>query len=113
MKMKQMIVGLFAITAVFFAFIFWYRWDSETNHGFKFGYWKAYNNISNSIAQLPGVTIVDTGHNADVTLEEFGFHVKDQGGRVLKIWFDEQDPIRKMTGDQLKSALARKIHDAP
>jgi hypothetical protein len=113
MKMKWIIVGLLAIATMFFAFVFWYRWDSETNHGLTFGYWRAYNNISNSIAQLPGVTIVGTGYNADVTLEEFGFDVKDQNSRVLKIWFNEEDPIRKMTGDQLKSALTKKINEAP
>ena len=111
MKPKWIITAFAALVAALAALIFWYRWDSGTNHGLTFGYWKSYNNISNSLARLPGVTIVDAGCNADVTLEQFGFDVKTTGGAVLKIWFDESDPIRQMRGEPLKLALANKIRN--
>ena len=91
------------------AFILWYRWDSGTNHGLSFGYFGQYNAVSNALSKIPAVTIVDTGYNADVTLEEFGFDIKTSSGSVLHIWLNEDDPIRRMSAGQIKHALETKI----
>ncbi|MEI7729030.1 MAG: hypothetical protein WCO56_05645 [Verrucomicrobiota bacterium] len=69
--MKRAIAALGLIVALFIVTILWCRWDSETNHGFSWGYWGQFNTVSNSLARLPGVTIVKFGCNTDVTMEEF------------------------------------------
>jgi hypothetical protein len=109
MIMKWIIISLLGMAAAFFEVFCVGHWDSETNHGLTFGYWRAYNNVSNSLAQLPGVTIVGTGYNANVILEEFDFDVIVTNGVFLKLWFDEQDPIRRMKGYELRIALADKL----
>ncbi len=111
MKIKWILTAMSAVVAGLLALISWYPWDSGTNHGLAFGYWKAYNNISNALVQLPGITITGTGCNADVTLEEFGFDVKTTNGVPLKVWFNEDDPIRQLKGETLKLALANKISE--
>jgi len=90
-------------------FVVWYRWDSGENHGFRFGYFGQFNTVSNTLASLPGVKIMESGYNADVTLEEFGFTVLTDRGREMKISFGERDPVRRMTGSELTSALRRRI----
>jgi len=108
--MKRAITVLSIVVVMFIACILWYRWDSETNHGYTWGYWGQFNTISNSLAKLPGVTIIKFGCNADVTMEEFGFDIVTADGRQLKVWFDEKDPIRKLSGDALSKALLEKIN---
>lgn len=109
--MKRIIVVLAALVIAFISFILWYRWDSEENHGFTFGYYGQLNTVSNTLAQFPGVNILKCGYNADVTLEEFGFDVRIAGNRDLHIWFAEDDPIRKMSGQQLSQTLQNRIRE--
>ena len=109
MKTKWILTSLLMITALFVALILWYRWDSETNHGLAFGYYSQYNTVSNALSRIPGASIVATGYNADVTLEEFGFDVKTASGSILHVWFNEDDPIRRMSGEQLRKVLTTKI----
>lgn len=90
-------------------FVMWYRWDSGENHGHRFGYFGEFNAISNAVGSLPGITIIGSGYNADVTLEELGFTVLTDHGREMKIWFAENDPVRKMSGSQLTTALLQRI----
>jgi hypothetical protein len=61
------------------------------------------------MTRLPGITIVNSGHNADVTLEEFGFDITTKTGRPLYIWFAEGDPTRALSGERLTKALAERI----
>ncbi len=68
MKKKIQIGSLFLLVALI-AFIGWYRWDSSLDRGYEFGYWGSFNRVSNSLARLPGITVVNSGHNADVTME--------------------------------------------
>ena len=114
--MKWMRTGFLVITSVclalialFFAWIFWNRWDSEKNRGFTFGYWGEFNRVSNALASMPSVALISSGHNHDLTLEEFHFEIRNSEGRELDVWFGEDDPIRSMSGQKLSRALAEKI----
>jgi hypothetical protein len=101
---------LSAAAFLLLALILCYRWDSEKNHGYTFGYWAEFNCVSNSLAKLPGITIVNSGCNADVTLEEFGFDIRTSDGRTLKLWIGENEPIRKLRGEQLSKALIERMN---
>ncbi len=107
--MKRAIAVLGTIVILFITAIVWYRWDSGTNHGYSWGYWGQFNTVSNSLARLPGVSIIKFGCNADVTMEEFGFDILTSEGRSVHVWFGERDPIRKLSGEALSTALLDKI----
>jgi hypothetical protein len=107
--MKRIITVLGTFAVLFVVAVLWYRWDSGTNHGYSLGYWGQFNTVSNALAKLPGVTIVKSGANADVTMEEFGFDITTAEGRQVHVWFSETDPIRKLSGEALPKALTEKI----
>jgi hypothetical protein len=108
-RMKRVIAVLGAFVVLFVVAVLWYRWDSGTNHGYSWGYWGQFNTVSNALANLPGVKIVKSGCNADVTMEEFGFDITTAEGRQVHVWFSETDPIRKLSREALSKALAEKI----
>lgn len=110
MKWLVSILLFFAVALV--AFILFYTWDSKQNRGFRFGYYGQYNTVRNALEDLPGVSIVGWGYNQDVTLEEFVFTVRTDEDREIKLWFNEADPIRKMSGEKLSTALMEKIEKA-
>jgi hypothetical protein len=107
--MKRIITVLGTFVALFVVAVLWYRWDSGTNHGYCWGYWGQFNTVSNALAEIPGVKIVKSGCNADVTMEEFGFDITTAEGGQVHVWFSETDPIRKLSGDPLSRALLDKI----
>ena len=107
--MKKVLTGLLVLLMGLFAFIALYRWDSGSNRGYEFGYWGSFNRIRNTMAGLPGIRIVKSGHNADVVMEEFGFDISTASGRTLHIWFSEDDPIRGLSGGRLTKALTERI----
>ena len=109
--MRRAITFLSIVVVTFIVFILWYRWDSGTNHGYTWGYWGQFNTISNSLAKLPGVTIVKCGWNADVTMEEFEFDIVTANGRQIKVQFDGDAPIRKLSGNALSEALLETINE--
>ena len=109
MMMKKILIGILILLVALIGFIGWYRWDSGRNRGYEFGYWGSFNRISNAMTRLPGISIVNSGHNADVTLEEFGFDIRNRAGRTLHIWFMEGDPIRRLSGERLTKALTERI----
>ena len=111
--MKAIAAILGAAVLLFVALVLWYRWDSGTNHGYMWGYWGQFNTVSNALANLPGIRIVKSGANADVTMEEFGFEVVTSDGRQLHVWFSETDPIRKLSGQALTKALLEKTSKLP
>jgi hypothetical protein len=90
-------------------FISLYRWDSVRNRGHKWGYWGEFNTVSNALATLPGVTILNAYCNQDVTLEEFGFDILTAQKQKLHIGFDENDPGRVLSGEALRAALLSQI----
>ena len=107
--MKGILMGVLVLLVAVIAFSAFYRWDSERNRGYEFGYWGSFNRVNNTLARLPGITIVNSGCNADVTMEEFGFDVGTTTGQTLHVWFSEDDPIRGLTGDRLTKALIERI----
>ena len=102
--MKQWVKVARAFILIIVAFFCWYGWDSGKNHGLRFGYYGEFNNVSNALARLPGVHIVNSGYNADISLEGFSFEI-ERSGRRLEIFFAKDNPIRKMSGADLEKAL--------
>jgi hypothetical protein len=92
-------------------FIAWYRWDTSRNRGHKWGYWGEFNTVSNSLARLPGVTISGAYCNQDVSLEEFGFDILTSQKQKIHVDFDENDPARRLSGDDLRAALLKRIRE--
>jgi hypothetical protein len=103
-------VIIVVLTAVLFvvAFALFYRWDSAQNRGSEHGYYGEFNRVSNALATIPGVTITQSWHNLDVTLEEFGFGFTF-GGHPVRLYFGESDPIRTMSRKDLLVALLKRI----
>lgn len=79
--------------------------DRSHNFGFSFGYYGELNKLTAAFNSLPGVTVESVGYNPDVTLEEIGFHIMDSG-HPRYIPLGEDDPIRDLSGEKLKAALA-------
>lgn len=90
-------------------FIQWYRWDSGSNHGYEFGYFGAFNRVSNALVSLGGVTITNSWANCDVSMEEFGFTLTNKVGASLEIAVGEQDSIRSLSGQKLADAMRERI----
>ena len=107
--MKKLIIILSAVVVLFVGFVLWYRWDSGTNHGFQFGYYGEFNRVSNALASISGITITQSWHNCDVTLEEFGFTATMVSGEPVRIAVGERDRIRSLSGELLVQALKTEI----
>ncbi len=107
--MKKLILILSAVVLVFVGFVVWYRWDSNTNHGYQFGYYGEFNRVSNALASIPGITITQAWANCDVTLEEFGFTATMGSSEPVRIAVGERDRIRGLSGDSLVQALKTEI----
>ena len=110
--MNRILLALMVMVGVMLMLIFYYRWDSGRNRGHTYGYFGEFNTVSNALAKINGVTIQSSWHNADVTLEEFGFDYATADGRVRKISFGEKSPIRVLAGDKLDDALIQEIQNA-
>ena len=108
-RMKKLIASSGVVVAILVAFVLWYRWDSGTNHGYRFGYYGDFNRISNALASIPGITITQSWANRDVTLEEFGFAAATTSGGTIRIAVGERDRIRSLSGDSLVQALKAEI----
>src|SRR6266404_1105743 len=107
--MKKLILILAAVVVLFVGFILWYRWDSGTNHGYRFGYYGDFDRVSNALASIPGITVTQTWANRDVTLEEFGFVATIRSGEPVRIAVGERDRIRSLSGETLVQALKTEI----
>ena len=84
--------GLAAVLALLLVFAAWVgfnRWDSKTNRGYKVGYFGEFNQVSNALASIPGVTITQAWANLDLTLEEFGFTGTTASGGPIHLAFGE------------------------
>jgi len=60
------------------------------------------------LTRLPGIRVTYAGFNGDITLEEMFFEI-DHGGRQLKIFVSEKEPLRFMAGANLEKALSELI----
>jgi hypothetical protein len=97
------------VVAIPVALIACYRWDSERNRGYGFGYWGAYNRVSNALASISDFSITQAWANCDVTLEEFYFVGTNREGRTIRIAVGERDRIRELSGEPLILALQKEI----
>ena len=105
-KKRLLLISFFITAAV--GYIFFYRWDIAKNRGYEFGYYGVFNRISHSIESIPSVSnVTTTAMNIDISLEEFGFEVDLKNGRSIKLFFQESDPIRSLTGEKLRAALEK------
>jgi hypothetical protein len=106
---RAILLVLTAVCILAVGFIGWYRWDTSRNRGHSWGYWGEFNTVSNTLAQLPGVTIVKAYCNQDVSLEEFGFEIRTSQKQEIKLFFSENDPTRSLSGNKLRAALVKQI----
>lgn len=106
--MKTILIISSAVLLIFIIFIGYYRWDSGHNHGYKFGYYGDFNRISNALVNIPGITIIKTWQNDDVTLEEFGFDIV-VSNQPVKLMITENDDIRKLSANNAVTALHKRI----
>ncbi len=106
--MKAILLIIAALVVCFFGFIGRYRWDSSRNRGSEYGYYGEFNRVSNALAAVPGVTVTQSWHNLDVTLEEFGFGLTVTG-QPVRLHFGETDPIRNMRRADAVAALQTQI----
>lgn len=90
-------------------FILWYRWDSDHNRGFEFGYFGDFNRVGHALSRIPGIAITRDWSNHDVSLEEFGYDITTSDGRAVHLNFSETDPLRDVTGQQLTDGLLARI----
>lgn len=107
--MKRFVAILAVPVDAVAALICYYSWDSAKNRGFTFGYYGEFNTVSNALARIGGVTVLNSGYNADVDLEEFLFEIRTADGRTNRMFFGEQSPIRRMSGKQLETALLQEL----
>jgi hypothetical protein len=108
-RMKKLILSLSAVVAVFVGYVRWYCWDSDTNHGYQFGYYGEFNRVSDALASLPGITVTDSWARCDITLEEFGFTATRASADPVCITVGKSDRIRSLSGDALVQALKTEI----
>ena len=99
---------ILALIVFFFGFLGWSSWDASRNRGREFGYYGEFNRVSNALASIPGVTVTQSWHNHDITLEEFGFGLTVTGQPVVFL-FEETDPIRSMRPEAKVAALRARI----
>jgi hypothetical protein len=50
------------------------------------GYYREYNRIKARLTAIPGVTVIDSGGNADLTFEDIWAHIRVQGRGDLSLW---------------------------
>jgi hypothetical protein len=111
--MKYFLAILAVLVGAIVALISYHSWDSAKNRGYSFGYYGEFNTVSNALARINDVTILNSWHNADVSLEEFLFEIRTADGPTNRIFFSETNPIRKMSGKQLEAALIAEIDRFP
>ncbi|HEX7863182.1 MAG TPA: hypothetical protein VF773_22830 [Verrucomicrobiae bacterium] len=82
--------------------------DMNVNRGYTFGYWGEYNRASNALAKMPVIMITNSYYLHDATLELFSFDLMVTG-KSVQLRFPSSDPIRELTGDELREALQKTI----
>lgn len=92
----------------FFGAVGWYGWDTSRNRGSEYGYYGEFNRVDHALASIPEVTVVRSWHNADLTLEEFGFDLA-VSGQPIQLHFGETDFIRNMGREAAVAALQARI----
>jgi len=106
---KKLTLIVVTVAALLVAYVAFYRWDFEKNHDLGFGYYGEYNRVKCALASIPGIKIVGTWANRDMTMEEFGFTASLNSNTEIRIAVGENDRIRSLSGDALVAALTTEI----
>ena len=106
---------LFIGTPIILLLLLWgtvnyWQWDQNHNRGYHHGYWGEYNRIRDALTLIAAEPAQQIYLNKDITLEEFGFSVP-QNGKTIRLDFDETNPVRRLKGDKLIDALKTMIQD--
>jgi hypothetical protein len=110
MKSKVILFLCVLLGAAPVALFVWYRWDSAQNRGYEFGYYGVLNKVNHALVTIPSVaTTRQLAVNKDIGLEEFTLGVTMKSGQVVALSFLESDPIRRLSGERLTSALEAQI----
>ena len=111
MKSILLTIGLVALVGGGAWYFIWDCSHPPANDGSIRGraYWSEFNTVSNALAKLPGVTILESYYNRDITLEEFGFDILTADRRKIHVGFEEKDPTRRLSGAELDKALLKII----
>ena len=105
---KNLLLSITLIILTLIGYVLFYRWDIAKNRGYEFGYYGVFNRIVHSLESIPDVSgITTTAMNIDISLEEFGLDVILKDERTIKLFFQERDPIRSLSGQKLRTALER------
>jgi hypothetical protein len=76
------------------------------------GYWGKYNQVGRVITSH-GLQITNTWAHKDMTLEDFGFTVRDKHGREWKVDFFETSPQMKLSSDEEILGYVRACSSSP
>lgn len=66
----------------------------------RFGYYGRFNRARAVISRMEGLCIVNTWKHCDVSLEDFGFVVRDEQGRERRVDFLENSPQMRLERDE-------------
>ena len=114
-NLYRWLLGIFIGTPIILLLLLWgtvnyWEWDQNQNHGNHHGYWGEYNRIRDALTLIAAEPVQQIFLNKDITLEEFGFSVP-QNGKSIRLDFDETNPVRRLKGDKLIDALKTMIQD--
>ena len=103
---KNLLLSITLVIVTVVGYVLFYRWDIAKNRGYEFGYYGVFNRIAHSLESIPDVSgVTTTAMNIDISLEEFGLDVILKDERTIKLFFQERDPIRSLSGQKLRTAL--------
>ena len=85
--MKALVLAALLFVATTVALIGWYGWDSSQNRGYEFGYYGDFNRVRHGLERIPRIAIKSEWANPDTVLEEFGFGIATNEGRVIQLDF--------------------------
>ena len=114
-NLYRWLLGIFIGTPIILLLLLWgtvnyWEWDQNQNRGYHHGYWGEYNRIRDALTLIAAEPVQQIFLNKDITLEEFGFSVP-QNGKSIRLDFDETNPVRRLKGDKLIDALKTMIQD--
>ena len=101
---------LFIVAPVVYFAVYW--WDSSQNRGYEFGYYGEFNRVKHALAGIRDITVLDSWANADFgRLEEFGFDISTNNREPIRLFFQETDPTRNLSGERLARELRNNIDE--
>jgi len=74
----------------------------------EFGYFKDFNRVYSALESMPGVSIMESGHNMDVKHEEFAICITVMGEHV-RLFFNGSSRIRDFRRESILKVLQQRI----